>query len=62
MDLFCLQCEMEGEQDMIQRVYAAPRRQNWAVILLGGGHFAAAVFRGGLNYLAEHETENEVGR
>lgn len=37
---------MYGEQDVLQRVLAAPRKVNVAVILLGGGHFAAAVFKG----------------
>lgn len=42
---------MYGEQDVLQRVLAAPRRVNVAVILLGGGHFAAAVFKGIAFYL-----------
>lgn len=44
--LFNKKKEMYGEQDVLQRVLAAPRRVNVAVILLGGGHFAAAVFKG----------------
>ncbi|KAG0712157.1 Ankyrin repeat and zinc finger domain-containing protein 1 [Chionoecetes opilio] len=38
--------EIDGEQDVIQRALAASHRKNWAILLLGGGHFAAAVFRG----------------
>lgn len=43
-----LQVEIDGEQDVIQRALAAPRKKNWAIFLLGGGHFAAAVFKGRL--------------
>ncbi|XP_071529274.1 tRNA endonuclease ANKZF1-like isoform X2 [Panulirus ornatus] len=52
--LVCKKYEIEVEEDVIQRVRAAPRRQNWAVILLGGGSFAAAVFRG--NEVIIHKT------
>ncbi|KAK8737910.1 hypothetical protein OTU49_004297 [Cherax quadricarinatus] len=52
--LFSAKCVMDGELDVVQRVQAAPRRQNWAVILLGGGHFAAAIFRG--NEVVIHKT------
>lgn len=40
--------EIDGEQDVIQRALAAPRKKNWAILLLGGGHFAAAIFKGKL--------------
>ncbi|XP_050730824.1 ankyrin repeat and zinc finger domain-containing protein 1-like [Eriocheir sinensis] len=44
--LYYKSVEIDGEQDVIQRALAAPRKKNWAILLLGGGHFAAAVFRG----------------
>lgn len=44
--LYSKSVEIDGEQDVIQRAMSAPRKKNWAVVLLGGGHFAAAVFRG----------------
>ncbi|XP_045116056.1 ankyrin repeat and zinc finger domain-containing protein 1-like isoform X4 [Portunus trituberculatus] len=37
---------IDGEQDVIQRAMSAPRKKNWAIVLLGGGHFAAAIYRG----------------
>ncbi|XP_045608383.1 tRNA endonuclease ANKZF1 isoform X2 [Procambarus clarkii] len=52
--LFSAKCEINGEQDVVQRVLAAPHRQSWAIILLGGGHFAAAVFKA--NEVVIHKT------
>ncbi|XP_042206876.1 ankyrin repeat and zinc finger domain-containing protein 1-like isoform X2 [Homarus americanus] len=52
--LFNAKCEMDGEEDVIQRVQAAPRRHTWAIILLGGGHYAAAIFRA--NEVVIHKT------
>ena len=31
---------------MVQRALLAPRRMYWTIILMGGGHFAAAVYKG----------------
>ena len=36
-----------AEADLVRLMEAAPRRLTWAVLMLGGGHFAGAVFRGG---------------
>ena len=32
--------------DLLQAIYKLPFQNQWAVIMLGGGHFAAAIFKG----------------
>ena len=34
------------EGDWLNSIYRLPKRLNWAILMLGGGHFAAAVFNG----------------
>ncbi|MPC40074.1 Ankyrin repeat and zinc finger domain-containing protein 1 [Portunus trituberculatus] len=46
MWMFNYKVGIDGEQDVIQRAMSAPRKKNWAIVLLGGGHFAAAIYRG----------------
>jgi len=38
--------EMPSEKDLVTLLQNAPRRLTWAILMLGGGHFAGAVFRG----------------
>ena len=38
--------EMPSDKDLVTLLENAPRRLTWAVLMLGGGHFAGAVFRG----------------
>ena len=38
--------DLPGEADLCTLMEAAPRRLTWALLMLGGGHFAGAVFRG----------------
>ena len=38
--------DLPGEADLCRLMQAAPRRLTWALLMLGGGHFAGAVFRG----------------
>ena len=47
---FYFQCEISGEIEMVQRAKMAPRKLYWMIILIGGGHFAAAVFKGDNNF------------
>jgi hypothetical protein len=34
------------ENDWLNSIYRLPNQLNWAILMLGGGHFAAAVFNG----------------
>ncbi|XP_068218905.1 tRNA endonuclease ANKZF1-like [Palaemon carinicauda] len=52
--LFSKKCQMNGEEDALLRARGAPVIQLWAVILLSGGHFAAAIFKG--NEIVIHKT------
>ena len=38
--------DLPSEADLCSLMQAAPRRLTWALLMLGGGHFAGAVFRG----------------
>ena len=39
--------DLPSSGDLCTLMQAAPRRLTWALLMLGGGHFAGAVFRGG---------------
>ena len=39
--------DLPSEADLCCLMEATPRRLTWAMLMLGGGHFAGAVFRGG---------------
>ena len=39
--------EVPSESDLLRLLSAVPHRLTWAVLMLAGGHFAGAVFRGG---------------
>ncbi|CAL4099067.1 unnamed protein product, partial [Meganyctiphanes norvegica] len=44
--LFSKKQEICGEQDVIKHAMVSQRKLEWTIIMLGGGHFAASVFRG----------------
>lgn len=52
--LLSKKCKMTGEEDAVLRARSAAAVQPWAVILLSGGHFAAAIFKG--NEVVMHKT------
>lgn len=35
-----------NEEELIQLIQNLPKQNMWAIIMLGGGHFAAAVYQG----------------
>lgn len=38
--------EFPSEPELLKIIHSSPRRLTWAIMMLGGGHFAGAVFRG----------------
>jgi len=38
--------EFPSEPELLKLIQNSPRRLTWAILMLGGGHFAGAVFRG----------------
>lgn len=39
---------LSDDIDLLQAIYKLPSQNQWAVIMLGGGHFAAAIFKGAI--------------
>ena len=41
-----LQKPLSDDIDVLQAIDRLPSQNQWAIIMLGGGHFAAAIFKG----------------
>ena len=41
-----LQKPPKCDEELLDLIYQLPNRSKWAVVMLGGGHFAAAIYNG----------------
>ena len=45
-DFVILQNQPESDAQLLGLILSLPQQKKWAVIMTGGGHFAAAIFNG----------------